>query len=114
MEGGRYSLMPVFTPELREFIDGSRSGDVDRDSLVAAVESIEGRLIRLQSGWDLTGMFMALSCFAAEGDLVDRVEAVEAFKGGLSVNPLVRSLWAPSYVTHGSADRRSLDFIIPV
>ncbi len=114
IEGGRYSMMPVLTPELRQFIDGARSGDVDRNALVSAVESIEGRLIRLQSGWDLTGMFMALSCFAAEGDLVDRVEAMDAFKGGLSANPLVRSLWDPSYVTHGSADRRSLDFIIPV
>jgi hypothetical protein len=114
VEGGRYSLMPVLTPELRQFIDGAREGNADRDSLVAAVESISGRLIRLQSGWDLTGMFMALSCFAADGDLVDRVQSVTTFKDGLSANPLVRSLWDPCYVTHGSADRRSLDFIIPV
>ena len=57
---------------------------------------------------------LQLSRFAAEGDLVDRVQAVEAFKDGLTINPLVRSLWQPAYVTHGSADRRSLDFIIPV
>ena len=114
VEGGRYSLMPVLTPEVRDFIMTTRSGDATRESLVAAVESIEGRLIRLQSGWDLTGMLMALSCFASDGDLVDRIEAVESFKEGLSINPLVKSLWEPTYVTHGSADRRSLDFIIPV
>ena len=48
--------MPVATPELRQFIP---HGAVDRDGLIAAVESIEGRLIRLQSGWDLAGMFTA-------------------------------------------------------
>ena len=113
VEGGRYSLMPVLTSAVGQFVDSCLKGEPTRDGFLGAVESLEGRLIRLQSGWDLTGMFKALSCFASDGDLIDRVEARGAFRGGLSANPLVQLLLEPQCVTSGNPDHRAVDFVIP-
>lgn len=113
VEGGRYSLMPVLTPAVQAFVESCLHGAPTREGFLGAVESLEGRLIRLQSGWDLTGMFKALSCFAAEGDLIDRVESMSVFQEGLNANPLVRVLLEPNCITSGNPDHRAVDFVIP-
>ena len=58
-------------------------------------------------------MFKALSCFASDGDLIDRVEAMSVFQDALSANPLVRVLIEPDCVTSGNPDHRAVDFVIP-
>lgn len=113
VEGGRQSLLPLETPAVAEFVSSALAGKADRILLEAAVESVEGRLIRLESGWDARGMLMALVCFADEGDLIDRANALELFQNGLTANPIMQSFWYPRCITHGIADYRAIDFLVP-